>query len=261
MGCVGDSFSGCNALPTDGIMKYCKRLFGVVCVSSLLSSCAYFSQEDAAPVIDLKHDSIPANGIHVISRGETLYEIAWRYGKDYRDIAKINHIQSPYIIYPGQKLSITGTRRPKLPNIKTPKPPSPKQQKNALPNIHQGWDWPTKGTIIKHFALKGATPNKGIDISGPIGTPIRAASGGKVVYSGSGLRGYGQLIIIKHNDAYLSAYAHNRRLLVREGESINKGQVIAEMGQTDSDTVKLHFEIRKNGKPIDPLPILPSYSA
>jgi lipoprotein NlpD len=255
MGCFGDCCGGGDALPMDGIMKHWKHLFGAVCVS-LLSSCAYFSQENAAPVIDLKHDNI-----HVISRGETLYEIAWRYGKDYRDIARINHIQSPYIIYPGQKLSINGTRRPKLSNIKTPKPPSPKQQQNALPNIHQGWDWPTKGTIIKRFALKGATPSKGIDISGTMGTPIRAASGGKVVYSGAGLRGYGQLIIIKHNDAYLSAYAHNRRLLVREGESINKGQVIAEMGQTDSDTVKLHFEIRKNGKPIDPLPILPRYSA
>lgn len=264
MGRFNDGYNWRCALPMAEIMKRRHVLVSLV-LTTLMSGCAYFSQEHGAPVVDIKgSDSIPANGLHVISQGETLYEIAWRYGKDYRDLAEINNIRSPYIIYPGQTLSLNGQRRARHKPITISKPPkavTPKQQKAALPNIHQGWDWPVKGKIIKRFALKGASISKGIDIAAAIGTPVRAASGGKVVYSGAGLRGYGQLIIIKHNDSYLSAYAHNRRLLVKEGDTINKGQIIAEMGQTDSDTVKLHFEIRKNGQPIDPLPILPSISA
>ena len=102
--------------------------------------------------------------------------------------------------------------------------------------------------------------NKGVDIAGVQGMPVKAASDGKVVYSGSALRGYGQLVIIKHSDVYLSAYAHNHQLLVKEGETIKKGQIIAKMGKTDTDSVKLHFEIRQNGKPVDPLTLLPQMS-
>ena len=100
-----------------------------------------------------------------------------------------------------------------------------------------------------------------MDISGKIGQPVLASAAGKVVYSGTGLRGYGKLIIIKHNNAYLSAYAHNNKLLVKEGQTVSRGQVIAEMGKTDSKLVRLHFEIRKNGKPVDPLKYLPRISS
>jgi lipoprotein NlpD len=118
------------------------------------------------------------------------------------------------------------------------------------------WGWPAKGKIISNF--NDANGAKGIDISGTIGQSVFAAAPGKVVYSGSGLRGYGKLIIIKHNKTYLSAYAHNSQILVKEGQSVVKGQKIAEIGDSDSDQIKLHFEIRRFGKPVDPLKYLPS---
>ncbi len=118
------------------------------------------------------------------------------------------------------------------------------------------WIWPTKGKVLEGFTES----TKGIDIAGKQGQSVTASAAGKVVYSGAGLRGYGKLIIIKHNNTYLSAYAHNNKLLVKEGQTVAKGQQIAEMGNTDASLVKLHFEIRKNGKPVDPLKYLPGIS-
>ncbi|MDD0841473.1 peptidoglycan DD-metalloendopeptidase family protein [Pseudomonas sp. Gutcm_11s] len=120
----------------------------------------------------------------------------------------------------------------------------------------QGWAWPANGLLIGKFSSNGSL-NKGIDIAGELGQPVLAAADGSVVYAGSGLRGYGELVIIKHSDAYVSAYGHNRRLLVREGQQVKVGQHIAEMGSTGADRVKLHFEIRRQGKPVDPLQYLP----
>jgi lipoprotein NlpD len=117
------------------------------------------------------------------------------------------------------------------------------------------WIWPAKGRIVTGFSE--AASLKGIDIAGTAGQPVAASAGGKVVYAGTGLRGYGKLIIIKHNGTFLSAYAHNREILVKEGQQVVKGQKIAEMGNTDADQVKLHFEIRRHGKPMDPLRYLP----
>jgi lipoprotein NlpD len=128
---------------------------------------------------------------------------------------------------------------------------------SSMATIHDNdgieWIWPTEGRVSSHFSES----TKGMDISGKTGQPVLASAKGKVVYSGTGLRGYGQLIIIKHNSTYLSAYAHNSKLLVKEGQTVSKGQKIAEMGNTDSKLVRLHFEIRKNGKPVDPLKHLP----
>jgi lipoprotein NlpD len=118
------------------------------------------------------------------------------------------------------------------------------------------WIWPAKGRLLEGFS----EATKGIDIAGKAGEPVTASAGGKVVYSGGGLRGYGKLIIIKHNNTYLSAYAHNNKILVKEGQTVVKGEKIGEMGSTDSELVKLHFEIRKNGKPVDPLKHLPGIS-
>jgi lipoprotein NlpD len=115
--------------------------------------------------------------------------------------------------------------------------------------------WPAKGRIVTGFSESASL--KGIDIAGAAGNPVAASAVGKVVYAGTGLRGYGKLIIIKHNGAYLSAYAHNREILVKEGQQVARGQKIAEMGSTDTDQVKLHFEIRRHGKPMDPLRYLP----
>jgi lipoprotein NlpD len=119
-----------------------------------------------------------------------------------------------------------------------------------------GWAWPATGAVISRFSSNGSL-NKGIDIAGELGQPVLAAQDGTVVYAGSGLRGYGELVIIKHSDVYVSAYGHNRSLLVREGQKVKAGQVIADMGSTGADRVKLHFEIRRQGKPVDPLQYLP----
>ncbi len=134
----------------------------------------------------------------------------------------------------------------------TPTPtPVPAGQRSST-----GWAWPANGVLISKFASNSSL-NKGVDIAGELGQPVFAASDGSVVYAGSGLRGYGELIIIKHSETYVSAYGHNRRLLVREGQQVKAGQQIAEMGSTGTDRVKLHFEIRSQGKPVDPLQFLP----
>jgi len=136
--------------------------------------------------------------------------------------------------------------------------PSSDAQKTekTTPNLSTDWIWPTNGKLLSTFSKN----SKGLKISGQTGQTILASASGEVVYSGNGLRGYGNLIIIKHNNTYLSAYAHNSRILVKEGDSVTKGQKIAEMGDTDADTTQLHFEIRKNGKPVDPLIYLPNQS-
>lgn len=246
-----------------------------------LSGCSYFKDQEAAPVVEINQYHIVTHGTHVVTRGETLYEIAWRYGRDYRDIAMANHIQSPYVIYPGQRLTL---KRPKHPpsvyakeevtrkSVALPKEMAKENKpaqtalkpnkeapiantKNAV--FTNAWQWPIKGKVIKAYSATALGP-KGIDIGGQMGAPVLSAENGKVVYSGQGLRGYGKLVIIKHNDTYLSAYGHNSELLVREGQSVTKGQAIAKMGNTDANQVKLHFEIRKNGQPINPLNVLPS---
>lgn len=144
-----------------------------------------------------------------------------------------------------------------------PKPevkPEPVVAKPAVPaatdvNGDPAWTWPAAGKVIATF---NDSSSKGVDISGKAGDPVLAAADGKVVYSGTGLRGYGQLVIVKHSTAYLTAYAHNSKILVKEGQTVTRGQKIAEMGSSDADQVKLHFEVRKQGKPVDPLKHLPS---
>lgn len=198
-----------------------------------LGGCS--STHHMAPVEDLCT-------VHVVMSGETLYEIAWRYGKDYRDLVQYNQIRSPDTIYPGQTLHLQPTKKAVLAKSSTV--------------LSGGWVWPVKGKIVKTFSLKGVNPNKGIDLAGTRGTPVCATADGMVVYSGNGLRGYGQLIILKHTEEYLSAYAHNDQILVKEGAHVKQGQIIAKMGQTEADRVKLHFEIRQNGQPIDPRHLL-----
>ncbi len=139
------------------------------------------------------------------------------------------------------------------PSVANKSAPAPLPPAGPAPT---GWGWPSNGILIGKFSSNGSL-NKGIDIAGDLGQPVLAASDGTVVYAGSGLRGYGELVIIKHSDTYVSAYGHNRRLLVREGQQVKVGQTIAEMGSTGTDRVKLHFEIRRQGKPVDPLQFLP----
>lgn len=192
---------------------------------------------------------------HVVRTGETLYTIAWRYGKDPKDLARWNRLGDGSLIYPGQVIRLrppTGARtaaapqprsRP-LPEVRTEPPPS-------------AWTWPTSGAIQVDF---GGRPGSGtgVLIGGKLGQPVVAAAPGRVVYSGGGLAGYGQLIIVKHNDTYLSAYGHNASLLVREGESVRRGQRIATLGEGPGRQPRLHFEIRKNGEPVNPRQYLPA---
>lgn len=208
-------------------------------------------------------------GEHVVEPGETLYSIAWRYGRNYRELAAANHIPSPYKISPGEVIHLDRRGHPatvaaspesqSTPPYRARQTPSlnNKQLQTTSPadsDIH--WQWPHVGPIIANFSLSGKI-NKGIDIAGRAGEPVRAAAGGKVVYAGNGLRGYGELIIINHNEHFLSAYAHNSKMLVSEGETVHAGQVIARMGATGARRVELHFEIRINGRPVNPLRFLP----
>ena len=189
---------------------------------------------------------------HIVRKGETLFSIAWRYGKSTEDIARWNRLGDGSLIYPGQVIKLKGpvassrrgasatSSRPAtrpLPSI--PSQPSPK------------WGWPTNGRININFGAKPGT-GTGVLINGKAGQPIYAAASGRVVYAGSGLIGYGQLIILKHNDTYLSAYGYNASLLVKEGDQIKKGQKIATMGEGPERKPRLHFEIRRNGKPVNP---------
>ncbi|WP_207389216.1 peptidoglycan DD-metalloendopeptidase family protein [Marinobacter halodurans] len=221
-------------------------------------------------------------GQHVVRSGETLYSIAWRYGRDYRELGNANGIKPPYTIKPGQVIRLdlrghvpsgqsaspspTRTARHSAPRHAPSTASKPRVQRapeadKSLRDQTQvvsdiQWRWPNVGPVIAGYSTSGKV-NKGIDISGKPGDPIRAAASGSVVYAGSGLLGYGNLIIVNHNEHYLSAYAHNRKILVQEGENVRAGQLIAEMGSSGANATKLHFEIRKNGNPVDPMNYLP----
>ena len=196
-------------------------------------------------------------GYRVVAKGDTLYGIASALGVRYQDLAAWNGIEPPYTLAPGQRLRTAPvpaatTAKPSARSTDTKKPPDADITEGARALT---WRWPAEGAIIARFAPNDAT--KGIDIAGTAGQPIHAAAPGKVVYQGSGLRGYGQLIIIKHNADFLSAYAHCAAIYVQEGSVIQPGQRIAAMGSTGTDRVKLHFEIRRRGIPVDPLEHLP----
>ena len=224
---------------------------------------------------------------YTVKKGDTLYSISFGYGMDYRDVAKINGIGPPYTIYIGQKLRFRGapaapvrqqvaksqpktaptTSAPKTqasqpkttsqPAKATPKPSSPPPSSPAPTGTSTpAWQWPTKGPLLSSFSNAEAT-RKGIKIAGRAGQDVVAAASGRVVYSGNGLSRYGNLLIIKHNDVYLSAYAHNNSLLVKEGDNVRAGQKIATLGRTGTQRDQLHFEIRRNGQPVDPLRYLP----
>jgi len=268
-----------------------KLLVIALAMGTLLTGCSS-TGSSGARVVD-RNTAAPkrpavTSGQYVVKPGDTLFSIAFRYGWDYKELAARNGIPAPYTIRPGQAIRFssgsassttvvsspssssrtTVIRRPAGTPINTPQnggkptpttPATPAPVVTTVPAAERAvgnWAWPANGVLIGKFASNGSL-NKGIDIAGDLGQPVFAASDGAVVYAGSGLRGYGELIIIKHSDTYVSAYGHNRRLLVREGQQVKAGQSIAEMGSTGTDRVKLHFEIRRQGKPVDPLQFLP----
>ena len=207
-------------------------------------------------------------GYYRVKKGDTLARIALDNGQAPRDVIQWNKAANPSfnpnIIEVGDLILIKAPAGSKPAKVAEKKPspvtdkadvpssaPEPsKSEVVAEPGIKLSW--PAKGKVTDDFSDK----NKGIDIAGKVGEPVLAASDGKVVYAGNSLRGYGNLVIVKHDNTYLTAYAHNSKLLVKEGDTVRKGQKIAEMGDTDASSVKLHFELRVNGKPVNPTPYL-----
>lgn len=214
--------------------------------------------------------SVPKPGQTVVVRkGDTIYALARIHDITPADLIAWNSLDNPSTIHPGQVIRLypagaSGGRAPTT--VVTPprsggssggsttSAPAPAPVGPVKSNI--AWRWPADGAIVGRYVAGDAT-KQGVDIAGTSGQPVKATANGVVVYSGAGLVGYGELIIIKHSDTYVSAYGHNRRLLVREGQQVKAGQSIAEMGSTGTDRVKLHFEIRRQGKPVDPLQFLP----
>ncbi|OIQ47296.1 MAG: hypothetical protein BM565_07430 [Gammaproteobacteria bacterium MedPE] len=226
-----------------------------------------------------------------VKKGDTLYSIAFAAGMSAKELSKINNINPPYIIYPGKWLSLVN-KKPSIKvvkknevskkwhkkldrqnkdtyskNVIKPKRSTNKQTKNVkiVPSAKKKsnyakkiskWIWPAKGRVVSAYSAT-KQGNKGIDIAGLKGSNVVASAAGKVVYAGNALRGYGNLIIIKHNDNYLSAYAHNDSIFVKEKQRIKQGQIIAKMGNTESERVQLHFEIRFRGKSVNPNNYLP----
>jgi lipoprotein NlpD len=190
---------------------------------------------------------------YVVRSGDTLYSISWRHGLDYRDVARWNGIGSDYRIAVGQVLALTPnaraaagpapqpTARPRLPPLPVTAPPH--------------WSWPADGEVAGAVSLSSG--GVGIHIDGRLGGPVRAAAAGRVVYTGAGLRAYGELVIIKHDDTWLSAYGYNQALLVHEGDTVREGQTIAAIGAGPGKQPMLYFEIRMNGRPVDPRTQLP----
>lgn len=250
--------------------------------SLLLVACGTASR---VPVVDLKRPDkvVPVPASHVVQKGDALFSIAWRYDRNYKDLALWNGLDASFRIYPGQRLRLSppSLSKPILPVPKPALPPVPPPPAAPIPpadivvksspppklttpvkpptrNDSQEivWHWPHPGPIGRRFS-PADLGSRGLDIIGKKGESVLAAADGIVVYAGTGLVGYGRLVIIKHNDIFLSAYAHNYRLLVVEGQAVKGGQKIAELGSSGADRDKLHFQIRREGKPIDPLQFLP----
>ena len=223
-------------------------------------------------------ENIGKPGYYMVKPGDTMIRIGLENGQNWRDVARWNGIENPNLIEVGQVLRVVpangdgaqvvtrpvtpgGVAVAPVPSVGASHPGATRSYNGVLPkappasNTNGAWIWPAQGPLVAGF---NPAKNKGLDISGKAGAPVLASAGGRVVYAGDRLRGYGNLVIIKHNNIFMSSYAHNRTLLVKEDQMVRRGQKIAEMGNTDSRKVKLHFEIRRHGKPVDPAKYLPA---
>ena len=222
-------------------------------------------------------------GYYTVKPGDTLIRIGLETGQSWKDISRWSNLENANLIEVGQVLRVvppitaaavrpmsggvavsgagktpvapTSTASPGPEVVASSPAPAPTSPAVSGSDDQPGFIWPASGTLLAGF---DEARNKGFDISGKAGDPVLAAADGRVVYAGAGLRGYGNLIILKHNNIFLTAYAHNQTLLVKEDQAVRRGQKIAEMGSTDTDRVKLHFEVRRQGKPVDPARYLPS---
>jgi len=224
------------------------------------------------------------SGYYRVKPGDTLYTIAFKYGLNYKELAAINKIPSPYVIYPKQKIRLNGKLASTTTKVKKSTSGSASSKKVPVKTVISNkkqttvnnknlssktasnskisakkvlkWVWPVSGQVIKGFSNKGVS-SKGIDIKGKLNGLVVSASDGVVVYAGNGLIGYGNLVIVKHSDEYLSAYAYNQRILVKEQQKVKAGQKLAIIGGKGEQRSLLHFEVRKDGQPINPLKVLP----
>jgi len=264
----------------------------LIILASLLSACG---STGPAPVVSREYPAQGASskrsygGYYRVRSGDSLYAIAWRVGHDFRSLAAWNGIRPPYTIYPGQRLRLGPSSNGKAEHKRKPAPKKEARKKAHTTGVKTAplyvrkkasgvvkktktasrkkqasasrlrWQWPTQGSVLQRFSNSDRT-RQGIKIVGSFGQPIRAAEAGTIVYSGSGLIGYGKLIIVKHNKNFLSAYGHNRKILVKEGDQVAKGERIAEMGKSSDGKPVLHFEIRRQGTPVDPVALLPNRS-
>ena len=247
----------------------CRALLLVLVVASLAacgkSTVVRSPSASSAPAAPLPSKGVAGKSV-VVQRGDTLYSIARGQGVAVTDLARWNGLQAPYTIYPGQRLLlgedgkvVATAPRPAAPAAPaTSQAPKPIVSTSPAAPASSGfsWRWPAQGVMLNTY-VAGNNTRQGIDIGGSSGQPVVAAADGVVVYSGAGLVGYGELIIVKHSEQWLSAYGHNRARLVNEGQNVKAGQQIAEMGRTGAARDMLHFEIRYNGKPVDPLLYLP----
>lgn len=245
------------------------RRFGLLACAVLLAGCAGALQwnppgaapSPVRPAVSAAPAAEPLPRSYHVKVGDTLYSIAWRYGLDYHDLAAWNGIGSDYLIKPGQTLALSAPEQSAVrPAAVAPRPapvpvaPAPLFTPPAGP---VRWTWPARGRLTRLFHADDPL-SKGVDIGGVEGEDVLAAAAGKVVYTGSGIIGYGQLIIIKNSEEFLSAYADNGEILVKEGDVVRAGERIASMGLGRDGRPLLHFEIRYNGKPVNPLSYLPS---
>ena len=220
----------------------------------LLSGC--FEKHELAPIVDAWYQKGSASNFYIVRRGDTIYSIAWAFGLDYRALAFANNLSAPYALTVGARLKMTH-QRPASESIgyaPTEQASTPSDTQSLVTSVSR-WQWPARGKLIHRYSTN-PDGHPGISISGQLGEWVRAAASGSVVYSSDGVRGYGNLIIIKHNNSYLSAYAFNQQNLVSVGANVECGQPIARMGRDDAGLTVLYFEIRKNGKPVDPLQLL-----
>lgn len=238
-------------------------------IAFVTSAC---TKTPIAPVEELQVNKLPSFDFYYVASGDTLYSIAFLENRDYKDLAKWNNIEPPYDLKRGQKIYINKPENfyekgsiqkqqqpvfvpsvPETPNDVVAAPANNGATNSGKMIFDNTWIWPVRDGYQEH---KKSTQNNGLDIIGTPSSAVLASAPGTVVYAGNGLKGYGNMIIIKHNDHYLSAYAHNESLLVNEEEKVAQGQQIARLGSTDSAVVKLHFEIRKDGEPVQPLTLL-----
>ena len=264
----------------DGATERLKQVLRSVCLIALLFTL--FACADSAHVMVVERPQPPTEKInsHWVSSGETLYAIAWRYNMDPERLAQANGIRPPYRLNVGQKLTLILTSQPAVwsgakkaskkktqsvasnPSVSKKSSVARQAKTVSQSNVQRfagftAWQWPAKGAVSRRYSSKSGALHKGLDIRGKRGQSVYAANTGIVVYAGAGLPAYGKLLIVKHNDTYLSAYAHNSQLLVNEGDKVKVGQQIAEMGKSGTTFEHLHFEIRKKGVPVNPLYVLP----